>query len=122
MDVVLVVDSEMDQVIVLFGRCDGTFINRTSYTAGLNSWRLSVSVADFNNDHHLDIVISNLGRNNIGIFLGYGNGSFADQVTYSTGDDSAPMSIFIDDLDDDNHSDIVVVNTLSVNIGVFWMG
>ena len=47
-----------------------------------------LDVGDFNHDGCLDIVVANYGSNTIGILLGYGNGSFATIVTYSTGDDS----------------------------------
>ena len=49
----------------------------------LATW--SLAVGDFNNDTHLDIVVANYGDNNIGVLLGYGDGSFANQTTYSTG-------------------------------------
>jgi hypothetical protein len=77
-----------------------------------------VAVGDFNNDDHLDIAVANSATNNIGILLGYGNGDFADQLTYSTGTDSVPSSISVGDFNDDNHLDIAVVNTASDNIGI----
>ncbi|CAF5105621.1 unnamed protein product, partial [Rotaria sp. Silwood1] len=45
----------------------------------------SVAVGDFNNDTHLDIVVANSKGNTVSVLLGYGNGSFTDQTTYSTG-------------------------------------
>ena len=51
----------------------------------------SVAVGDFNNDGLPDIVVPNSGTNNIGIFLRHGNDTFTDQITYSTGSDSASI-------------------------------
>jgi hypothetical protein len=53
----------------------------------------SVAVGDFNNDTRLDIAIANSDGNNVGVLLGFGNGSFTDQVKYPTG--SIPSSIAI---------------------------
>ncbi len=45
----------------------------------------TVGVGDFNNDNRMDIVISSYNSNSGGVFLGYGNGSIATQMTFSTG-------------------------------------
>ena len=43
------------------------------------------------------------------VLLGYGNGSFHDQMTYSTG--YSPQSVAVGDLNNDTRLDIVVANT-----------
>ena len=43
----------------------------------------AVAVGDLNNDTYLDIVVTLPYYNIIGVFLGYGNGSFASQKSYS---------------------------------------
>ena len=40
----------------------------------------SVAVGDLNDDGHPDIAVTNWGTSNVGLFIGYGNGSFS----YST--------------------------------------
>jgi hypothetical protein len=40
----------------------------------------SVVVGDFNNDTVLYIVVANFGLNNLGVFLGHGNGTFSHQL------------------------------------------
>ncbi|CAF5043191.1 unnamed protein product, partial [Rotaria sp. Silwood1] len=67
-----------------------------------------VTVVDFNNDTRLDIVVANFGDNTVSILLGYGNGSFANQTTYSTG--AAPQSVAVGDFNNDTLLDIVVAN------------
>ena len=58
----------------------------TTYSTGYFSFPSKLAVSDFNNDTHLDIAVANYGSDNIGIFLGYGNGIFAnmDNVSYWT--------------------------------------
>jgi hypothetical protein len=64
----------------------------------------------------MDICVVNSGTNNIGIFLGYGNGSFRNQVTYSTG--SSPWSVAVGDLNNDSQLDIVVANSIDNSVSV----
>ena len=70
----------------------------------------------FNNDTYLDIVITNCGSDNMGIFLGYGNGSFVNETTYST--DSSPSSVAVADFNNDTKLDIIVANHGSDNAGI----
>ena len=86
-----------------------SFSSQTTYTTtGLDSEPESIVIADFNNDSRLDIVVANYWTNNIGIFIGYGNGTFSTQTTYSTGSDSGPYSVAVGDFNNDRRLDIVV--------------
>ena len=76
----------------------------------------SVAVGDLNNDTRLDIVVANSDSNNVSVLLGYGNGSFHEQMTYSTG--SQPYSVAVGDLNNDTRLDIVVANFDSNNVSV----
>jgi hypothetical protein len=71
----------------------------------LHWYLLSVVFGDFNNDTRLDIVVANFDSNNIGVLLGYGNGSFANQTIYSMG--SAPQFVAIDDFNNDIFLDLI---------------
>jgi hypothetical protein len=44
----------------------------------------------------------------MGIFLGFGNGSFANQMTYSTG--SYSISVAVGDFNNDRKLDFAVIN------------
>ncbi|CAF4403712.1 unnamed protein product, partial [Adineta steineri] len=68
---------------------------------------------------NLDIVVANSGTNNIIIFLNHGNGSFPNQITYSTGSDSEPYSVAVGDFNNDTRLDIVAANFWTNNIIVF---
>ena len=94
------------------------FGGQTTFFVGEDSLPSSVAVGHFNNDSELDIAFANYGSNNIGILLGYGNRMFADILTYSTGDDSHPMSLAVGDFNNDSSTDTVVANSETNNVGV----
>ncbi|CAF3877267.1 unnamed protein product [Rotaria sp. Silwood1] len=77
---------------------------------GNDSRPQSLVISDFNNDDLMDIGVVNSHTHNIGIFLGYGNISFANQMAYSTGLYSFPCSMAIGDFNNDTRVDIVFVS------------
>ena len=116
---VAVVHYGTDSIGILLGHGDGTFQVQTKYTTGYDSLPNYLAIGDFNKDNKLDIAVANWATNNIGIFLGYGNGTFANQKIYPTTSDSNPSSIAVGDFDNDNQLDIVVTNYRMGNIGIF---
>ena len=104
---------------ILLGCGNGSFENQTSLSTGKASSPISIVVANFNYDNQLDIAVVNLGTDNIGIFLGYGDGQFSPQSTYSTGQNSFPSSLAVSDFNRDGALDIVVANYNKDNVGVF---
>ncbi|CAF1034096.1 unnamed protein product [Adineta steineri] len=113
------VDFINSKMIVFLGYGNRTFAKPVSYSTGPSSEPYTMAVSDFNMDNQVDIVVVNKMANNIGVFLGYGNGSFEAQVTYSTGNLSTPASIATGDLNNDNITDIVVSNKGANNVAVF---
>lgn len=67
-----------------------------------------MSVADVNGDNKRDIVVANLGSNNVGVLLNTGNGTFTAQTNYTTG--IWPRSVTVADVNGDTNVDIVVAN------------
>ena len=86
------------------------------YSTGYGSKPSSVSVGDFTHDKYYDIVVANYGTDNGGVFLGDGNGVFTTKNIYSMGDNSRTIAITVADLNHDNQSDIVVINSGTDNI------
>jgi streptogramin lyase len=115
---IVITNSGTNYISILFGYGNGSFENQITYFTGYDSLAYSVIVKDFNNDYHLDIALANYGTDNIGIFLGYGNGSFMPQKTYSTAPRSDPYSIAADDFNNDGELDIFVANSGTNNIGI----
>ena len=103
---------------ILLGYSNGRFSTIKSYSTGHESGPWKLAVGDFDSDHRLDIVVANYDSSSVGVLLGYGNGSFASVMTYSTGDMSRANDVAIGDLDGDGHLDIVVANYGIDNVGV----
>jgi predicted nucleotidyltransferase len=115
----VVANGDSGNVGVFLGLGNGTFSSQTTYSVGSGSYPFYIAVADLNKDSHLDIIVCNYWDNTIGIFLGFGNGTFSDQTTYPTGQNSGPKAIAIGDFNNDTRLDIVVANYNSGNIGIF---
>ena len=94
------------------------FGGQTMFNIGSGSLPAFVAVGHFNNDNLPDIVISNSGTNTIGILLGYGNRTFSNVITSSTGTDSSPVSLAVGQFNNDAIADIVVTNSESNDIVV----
>ncbi|CAF3699203.1 unnamed protein product [Rotaria sp. Silwood1] len=109
-----------DNICILLGNGNGNFADQMTYSTGTQSGPSSISVGDFNNDHHFDIVVTNFRANNVLILLGYGNGAFLCVTNYSTGISSSPFSVAVADLNKDNHLDLVVANWGTNNIIVLY--
>jgi predicted nucleotidyltransferase len=117
---IVVTNTGTSDVSILLGYMYIVFTKQMTLTTGNSSRPRSFVIADFNNDDQMDIGVANSGTDNIGIFIGYGNISFANQVTYSTGPNSSPYSVASGDFNNDTHMDIVVANYNSNNVGVFF--
>ncbi|CAF2071017.1 unnamed protein product, partial [Rotaria magnacalcarata] len=102
---------------ILLGSFEG-FINLTRFSAG--SYAKSVAVGDFNNDTRLDIVVVNLGTNDVSVLLASINYiGFLKQSTLTTGNGSRPRSLVIDDFNHGSQMDLAVANSGFQNIAVF---
>jgi hypothetical protein len=110
-----------DSVFVLLGYGNGSFAKSTTYSTGIGSAPQYVCVVDLNNDNQSDIIVANIGNNNVGVLYGYGNGTFATVITYSTGPGSIPLFVGVRDFNNDNQLDMVVsnygTNTVAVLLG-----
>ena len=120
-------DAKLDIAVVNYGTNNigvflqdrnGSFANQTTFSTGYDSDPYSLVVGDLNNDNKLDIIVANYGTNNVGVFLGHGNGTFQIQIIFTTGINSHPYSIAIDNLNNDTYLDIVVACSGTNNVGV----
>jgi len=103
-------------VSVLLGNGDGSFQSPVNYDAG--SSPVSVTVADLNSDHKLDVVVANCaltggsqctGAAFVSVLLGNGDGTFQPAVTYDSGGYGA-LSIAVGDANRDGKLDLIVAN------------
>ena len=107
---IVVANYGTDNISLFFGYGNGTFGNQTTYTTGINSRPYSVALSDLNNNTHLDIAVVNSNTDEIKLFFDYENGFFHASALYSTGENSNPISIAIADFNNDNISDITILN------------
>src|SRR5262249_17354436 len=104
---------------VLLGYGNGNFSIVNTYSTGQDSGPFCVVIGDLNNDDRLDIVVSNLDAGSVGVLLGYGNGTFEDQMMFSTGNEFAnPSSVTLGDFNGDNRLDIASANSNINNVGI----
>ncbi|CAF4380178.1 unnamed protein product, partial [Adineta steineri] len=117
---IVVAAYSINNIVVFIGYHMIQSQNPTTYSTGIGSLPLQIISGDFNNDAQLDIAVVNTGTNNLGIFLGYGNGSFEEQIIYSTGETSHPVALCMNDLNNDEQLDIVVANSNTQSLGIFY--
>ncbi|CAF4008605.1 unnamed protein product, partial [Rotaria sordida] len=115
---VIVANVGTKNIGIFLGYGNGSFADVMTLSTGTNSQPWSVAVADFTNDGQMDIVVTIIGTHNIGIFYGYGNGSYAEMVSYRTDDNYFPEVVRIGDFNNDNQADIAVVYPDASNIGI----
>ncbi|CAF4102978.1 unnamed protein product, partial [Adineta steineri] len=119
-------DSQMDiavtdmngYVCILLGTGDGHFNVLITIAINQFSYANAIAVGDFNNGNRLDLVITNSNKDNIGIMIGIGDGGFQQQIIFSTGYFSHPMSVIVDDFNNDGQLDLAVSNNYAHNVGV----
>jgi hypothetical protein len=116
---IVVANNNANSVSVLLGYFVSVFFKQAMLLTSDGSRPRSFVINDFNNDGRMDIAVAKSGSDNIGIFLGYGNITFASQLAFSTSPNSSPYSIAAGDFNKDTYLDIVVTNYKSNNVGVF---
>ena len=120
----LVVANETDSdVSVLLGNGTGTFGSPTTYTVPTGGSPVSVALADFNNDGHLDIAVADQLGNGQGstvsvlLFDTKTNG-FDASVEYYTA--STPTGVIAGDFDNDGNQDLAVSASVGNTISILW--
>ena len=121
----VVANSYDSSVTVRLGDGSGGFGSVTAYGLLGAEFPMTVVSADLNGDGKADIVTANYISGDVSVLLGNGDGTLQDAVNISTttfpAETSGPMSVAIDDVNNDGHKDLVVANyegfTISVLIG-----
>jgi hypothetical protein len=96
-----------DDIVVFLAQGDGTF-RRLTRPAGVNPQ--AIALGDFNGDQKPDLATANDG-DHVSVFVGKGDGTFADPVNSPTG---APFSsgISVADFNGDGKLDLTTANSL----------
>ncbi len=102
---------------VLLGNGDGTFANPAIFNYG-GVFAYSIALGDFNCDNKIDLVVTHYnGFNNIAVMFGNGNGTFGAPVLIGSGG-GYPYSVIVNDVNYDEHLDLLVVNLETNNVTV----
>jgi uncharacterized protein (TIGR03437 family) len=103
-------------IMVFLGKGDGTFLAPISTNAPGSIW--SLVIGDFNKDGHADLAAINTTTNSqtdqVVIFLGKGDGTFATPATYPVV--KAALVLVVGDFNQDGFDDIAVANPTGINL------
>jgi hypothetical protein len=111
----LAYDNVNNNVVVLFGNGDGTFVAGPVIPVGRHPD--AIAVGDFNNDDILDFAVANQDDNNVYVFLGNGDGTFSAPAAIAVG--NTPNYISAGDFNNDGNADLVVSSSAGSSI---WIG
>ena len=109
-----VVCSSATSINIIFGNVDETFTPYTIVNASSGTYvmLMSVKIADLNGDNYGDIVVGNLVKFGIDVFIGYGNGTFDKQKISLFGNVGSTLaSIGVGDFNEDMIQDVIFLYT-----------
>ena len=118
---VVVIDNGSNDVNVLLQYNRGALRYSMSMISGDASRLRCAVAADINNDNRMDLVVANYATNNIGILLGYENGTFEKQKLLNTGLASHPSSITIADFNGDSRAWISLSRTMLIRPSICFL-
>ena len=76
---------------------------------GVGNKPSSITVADFNGDGRLDLVVTNESDDTVSVVLSRPDGSFAPKVDYTVG--TAPVALVSGDFNGDHILDLAAINS-----------
>jgi hypothetical protein len=114
------IDTERHEIFVYVNRDGQNFDLEAKLSTEPTSYPQAIFAADLNHDHHLDIIVTNAGTGNVGIFFGHGNGHFDNQMTISMPAGIHPITMAIADIDEDGHQDLVIASYGDENLRVLF--
>jgi hypothetical protein len=103
-------------VSIWLGNGDGSFRDPKDYSTGHRP--LGVSFADFNNDHHSDLLVINGEKDCFTTFLGNGNATF--RPGKDSGADAGPNFGLAKDFNGDRLVDVAIVNIQSNDLSILF--
>ncbi len=105
----VVTRTDLDEVAILFGNGDGSFLEPPSvYDMDPAQNPRSLLLADFNGDRHLDIITANELSDNVTVMLNDGTGVFSPPVESPVG--SFPAEVAVGDFDRDGKLDVATAS------------
>ncbi|MGA2419502.1 MAG: FG-GAP-like repeat-containing protein [Candidatus Acidiferrum sp.] len=128
-DDVVLVNNTSNNISILLGNGDGTFVEAPNSPIAVGKGPTSVVVADFNNDGFLDLAVSNSTDNTITLLRGNGDGTFTQfpaspfalnntTQTPEAGPVAMVSGFFGNAINQTNETDLAIVNKTSNNVTI----
>ncbi len=105
-----VADYSTDDLSILLGNGDGTFAKAQKVSLKGPDGPKGIAIGDFNNDHILDLAVTDYSSDELSVLLGNGDGTFQDAKTVSLKGGDGAEGIAIGDFNKDGNQDIAVSN------------
>ncbi|CAF1235306.1 unnamed protein product [Adineta steineri] len=115
---IIVTNRNLNTIGIFLNSGHGQFSFNKNYPVPFGFGVMCPQAVDVNGDTHPDIIVANSGGASVGIFFNFGDGTFTNWTTFSTGIDSQPNSLFVADVNGDNKPDLIVGNNKTSNVGV----
>jgi hypothetical protein len=106
---------ELGNVAILLGTGDGTF-TPTATILQVGAVPYSAAIADLDGDGKADLVVANAGSDDVSVFVGKGDGTFAAPMTPATG--TTPNFVAVGDFNGDGIPDLATANNVSNTVTV----
>lgn len=108
-----VTNGRSNDLLVLLGNGDGTFVTEPRFAAGR---AFGVAVGDFNDDGRQDLATANDSLDDVSVLLGNGDGTFAPEARFGAG--TRPFGVAVGDFNADGRQDLVLANNVSDDVSV----
>ncbi len=96
-------------ISIFLGNGSGGFTPQGSFSSGGSGPDFfALTVGDFNEDTHPDLVVTNYTSNNVVAFFGTGTGTFSAPSALPSSGDGNPLGVAVGDFNNDNHQDLAV--------------
>ena len=119
-----IVNQATNNVTILLGRGDGTFIEATDspISSGIGNGPVAIAAGDLNADSKPDLAVVNQTDNTLSVLLNNGDATFTASASSPLKTAASPTGVAIADFNQDGLADIAVTNgganTFSVFVGI----
>jgi hypothetical protein len=110
-------DLVTDGICTLYGNGDGTFTAGPCLNTGFEYPLQTMALADFNGDGKLDVMLWTSNPITVNVYLGNGNGTFNNPMSYVPPEPQYPYSLAVGDFNNDGKFDFAL--NLKPGTGVF---
>ena len=109
---IAVANRDTHSIVIFFGSTDGSFDRNVGhYALDATVTATSIAAVDITNDTRLDLLVIDSTNDQVLVFEGHANGSFALLTKHSTGYQSDSSFLAVGDLDEDGVPDVAISNS-----------